>query len=287
VQKNFNAEKNFSISRPRSGGACSVSPIGKIAGEKNPFRAHTQDPCRFARTHHTLFVWTYQQNQQPSSSIFLSQQTSEQCFRHNKPVKRTWCGSVLSSTLRSRVRTARFHPAMKSRSTSATRRLARRRPSYLSSLKAVGWALFCKIYVGLAEPLYVPLATLPADAQAGPHTLWTATLGHTTWPKERRGDLGCLFEPTLASSIRGHRDARRRSGLQRSNRATSERCSAKTSTSSMRDATPDRRSRIMSSTCLSTDGRWPVGRRRRGRGAMLGYRHADSRACPLGFTMLV
>jgi hypothetical protein len=27
-----------------------------------------------------LFVWTYQQNQQLSSSIFLSQQTSEQCF---------------------------------------------------------------------------------------------------------------------------------------------------------------------------------------------------------------
>jgi hypothetical protein len=25
----------------------------------------------------TLFVWTYQQNQQPSSSVFLSQQTSE------------------------------------------------------------------------------------------------------------------------------------------------------------------------------------------------------------------
>jgi hypothetical protein len=36
-----------------------------------------------------LFVWTYQQNQQPSSSIFLSQQTSEQCFQHNKPAKRT------------------------------------------------------------------------------------------------------------------------------------------------------------------------------------------------------
>jgi hypothetical protein len=26
------------------------------------------------------FVWTYQQNQQLSSSVFLSQQTSEQCF---------------------------------------------------------------------------------------------------------------------------------------------------------------------------------------------------------------
>jgi hypothetical protein len=38
-----------------------------------------------------LFVWTYQQNQYPSSSIFLSQQTSEQCFQHNKPVKRTGC----------------------------------------------------------------------------------------------------------------------------------------------------------------------------------------------------
>jgi len=33
----------------------------------------------------------------------------------------------------------------------------------------------------------------------------------------------------------------------------------KTSTSSMRDATPDRPSRIMSSTCLSTDGRWGDG----------------------------
>jgi hypothetical protein len=36
-----------------------------------------------------LFVWTYQQNQQPSSSVFLLQQTSEQCFQHNKPAKRT------------------------------------------------------------------------------------------------------------------------------------------------------------------------------------------------------
>jgi hypothetical protein len=36
-----------------------------------------------------LFVWTYQQNQQPSSSVFLSQQTNEQCFQHNKPAKRT------------------------------------------------------------------------------------------------------------------------------------------------------------------------------------------------------
>jgi hypothetical protein len=40
-------------------------------------------------TLYTLFVWTYQQNQQPSSSVFLSQQTSEQCFQHNKPAKRT------------------------------------------------------------------------------------------------------------------------------------------------------------------------------------------------------
>jgi hypothetical protein len=36
-----------------------------------------------------LFVWTYQHNQQPSSSVFLSQQTSEQYFQHNKPAKRT------------------------------------------------------------------------------------------------------------------------------------------------------------------------------------------------------
>jgi hypothetical protein len=36
-----------------------------------------------------LFVWTYQQNQQQSSSVFLSQQISEQCFQHNKPAKRT------------------------------------------------------------------------------------------------------------------------------------------------------------------------------------------------------
>jgi hypothetical protein len=38
-----------------------------------------------------LFVWTYQHNQQPSSSVFLSQQTSEQYFQHNKPAKRTGC----------------------------------------------------------------------------------------------------------------------------------------------------------------------------------------------------
>jgi hypothetical protein len=36
-----------------------------------------------------LLVWTYQQNQQSSSSVFLSQQTSEQCFQDNKPAKRT------------------------------------------------------------------------------------------------------------------------------------------------------------------------------------------------------
>jgi hypothetical protein len=42
-----------------------------------------------------LFVWTYQQNQQSSSSVFLSQQTSEQCFQHNKPAKRTdWVSAV-------------------------------------------------------------------------------------------------------------------------------------------------------------------------------------------------
>jgi hypothetical protein len=33
-----------------------------------------------SRFSNALFVWTYQQNQQPSSSVFLSQQTSEQCF---------------------------------------------------------------------------------------------------------------------------------------------------------------------------------------------------------------
>jgi hypothetical protein len=38
-----------------------------------------------------LFVWTYQQNQQPSSNIFLSQQTNEECFQHNKAAKRTVC----------------------------------------------------------------------------------------------------------------------------------------------------------------------------------------------------
>jgi hypothetical protein len=38
-----------------------------------------------------LFVWTYQHNQQPSSSAFLSQQTSEQYFQHNKPAKRIGC----------------------------------------------------------------------------------------------------------------------------------------------------------------------------------------------------
>jgi hypothetical protein len=37
----------------------------------------------------TLFVSLYQQNQQPSSSVFLSQQTSEQYFQHNKSVKQT------------------------------------------------------------------------------------------------------------------------------------------------------------------------------------------------------
>jgi hypothetical protein len=48
---------------------------------------------------HALFVWTYQQNQQPSSSVFLSQQTSEQCFQHNKPAKRTGCGRPNSASL--------------------------------------------------------------------------------------------------------------------------------------------------------------------------------------------
>jgi hypothetical protein len=38
-----------------------------------------------------LFVWTYQHNQQPSSSVFLSQQTSKQYFQHNEPAKRTGC----------------------------------------------------------------------------------------------------------------------------------------------------------------------------------------------------
>jgi hypothetical protein len=34
-----------------------------------------------------LFVSLDQQNQQSSSSVFLSQQTSEQYFSHNKPAK--------------------------------------------------------------------------------------------------------------------------------------------------------------------------------------------------------
>jgi hypothetical protein len=46
----------------------------------------------------TLFVWTYQQNQQPSSSVFLSQQTSKQCFQHNKPAKRTGTGAECAGT---------------------------------------------------------------------------------------------------------------------------------------------------------------------------------------------
>jgi hypothetical protein len=45
-----------------------------------------------------LFVWTYQQNQQPSSSVFLSQQISEQCFQHNKPAKRTGCKAAAAAT---------------------------------------------------------------------------------------------------------------------------------------------------------------------------------------------
>jgi hypothetical protein len=44
---------------------------------------------QYTVTHIFRPVWTYQQNQQPSSSVFLSQQTSEQCFQHNKPAKRT------------------------------------------------------------------------------------------------------------------------------------------------------------------------------------------------------
>jgi hypothetical protein len=49
--------------------------------------------CRMAeRSHATaLFVSLDQQNQQPSNNIFLSQQTSEQYFLHNKPAKRTGC----------------------------------------------------------------------------------------------------------------------------------------------------------------------------------------------------
>jgi hypothetical protein len=49
-----------------------------------------------------LFVWTYQHNQQLSSSVFLSQQISEQYFQHNKPAKRTGCTS-LADYVQSRV----------------------------------------------------------------------------------------------------------------------------------------------------------------------------------------
>jgi hypothetical protein len=47
-----------------------------------------------ARAIPALFDWTYQHNQQLSSSVFLSQQTSEQYFQHNKPAKRTGCPSL-------------------------------------------------------------------------------------------------------------------------------------------------------------------------------------------------
>jgi hypothetical protein len=54
-------------------------------------RTDLTEPCISSGA---LFVWTYQHNQQPSSSVFLSQQTSEQYFQHNKPAKRTGWGSI-------------------------------------------------------------------------------------------------------------------------------------------------------------------------------------------------
>jgi len=73
----------------------------------------------------------------------------------------------------------------------------------------------------------------------------THALDRHTWPcniAQGKAWASGLFVRAYTSI--SQRDARRRSGLQRSNRATS-----KTSTSSARDAMPERRSRIMSSTC--------------------------------------
>jgi hypothetical protein len=48
-----------------------------------PVQPKTAPPRAVARATTAPFV------QQPSSSVFLSQPTSEQCFQHNKPAKRT------------------------------------------------------------------------------------------------------------------------------------------------------------------------------------------------------
>jgi hypothetical protein len=67
----------------------------RIASWWEPYRFCESPHSIMARSDYTtsttnaLFVWTYQQNQQPSNSVFLSQQTSEQCFQHNKQAKRT------------------------------------------------------------------------------------------------------------------------------------------------------------------------------------------------------
>jgi hypothetical protein len=53
--------------------------------------AHETIPYR-PRVHRNIGSFVsirLEQNQQPSSSVFLSQQTSERCFQHNKPAKRT------------------------------------------------------------------------------------------------------------------------------------------------------------------------------------------------------
>jgi hypothetical protein len=64
--------------------------LGEIlaAMSQNNF-SYMRQKARQEKEANAMFVWTYQQNQQSSSSVFLSQQTSEQCFQHNKPAKRT------------------------------------------------------------------------------------------------------------------------------------------------------------------------------------------------------
>jgi hypothetical protein len=72
-----------------------ANAVASFEESKHALRSGQVYPSMVDAVH--LFVWTYQQNQQLSSSIFLSQQTSKQCFQHNKPAKRTGRGVLVSA----------------------------------------------------------------------------------------------------------------------------------------------------------------------------------------------
>jgi hypothetical protein len=72
----------------------SISEFAVVGDYWVKTKIHPKDRIGDAEKHtnlsHTLFVWVYQQNQQPSSSVFSYNKLANGTFSHSKPAKRIW-----------------------------------------------------------------------------------------------------------------------------------------------------------------------------------------------------